>query len=418
MHFCSAHLHACACFVGFCSFYDSTHTHTHTHIAHHTTLPHKAEVRDAVPRADTLSRWLCRENENETESEFLQRVWQRSLSPSQCDHYALLRLLYVVLTRFGRQDGVPLIFMLTKDLFLFPATSEKRERRERERRCNESIVYFWISMVHYALQEADSLSPSAARARDFRTFLVCNPQLSDEELYLQYFSLNKLWSNQSFDTDTGSPSDNNSEAEIVLPDIKPLPSVLPQKARENVSRIDRKRIARALPAVETLSDALFLELSLRQRLPQWGHTARLRLLYIALVMHGRQKGGVDRVLSLAQRVEKQGFHLTLAYFWVHTVATHMQAVYRREGGLGGLPVSCFGAFTDESKLNADDRLALLSRAMPFSEFIKRKSTESLSDSLLYTKYYSREVLDRAEAATSFVVPDLQSLPSVLIAVER
>ena len=63
-------------------------------------------------------------------------------------------------------------------------------------------------MVHYAIVATKN------PMNDFKGFLVLNPQLSDGGLFLEYYSKDLMMNTAK------------SRTEVVLPDKKPLPSVI------------------------------------------------------------------------------------------------------------------------------------------------------------------------------------------------
>jgi hypothetical protein len=67
-------------------------------------------------------------------------------------------------------------------------------------------------MVHYAMEA--TVNPSG----DFCGFLIMNPQMSNGGLYLEYYKKDTMM----------SPT---AKAQVVLPDIKPLPSMISQNWR-------------------------------------------------------------------------------------------------------------------------------------------------------------------------------------------
>jgi hypothetical protein len=140
-------------------------------------------------------------------------------------------------------------------------------------------------------------------------------------------------------------------------------------------------------------------------------------------------------LKLLESVEKEGFHLTLNYFWVQMLTYQIISVYRLEGGVGGLDKKCFGAMTNTGQdqqthvvvsqggdtSNANVRIAetrlvasMLQYALRFHDFMKRECVQQCSlmcDSLLYEAYYSHEVIDSDVAKHSLQLPDKQNFPS-------
>lgn len=111
----------------------------------------------------------------------------------------------------GRRDGLTLIFSSIQNIL---------QVQGREDEYNQSLLYFWVTMVHFGMsQKASSAPPSTEAKQDeplsvgFEAFLVSNYHLVNEEHYKNYFS------EESFQK-------SKSSQEIVLPDLKPLPSVI------------------------------------------------------------------------------------------------------------------------------------------------------------------------------------------------
>ncbi len=71
-----------------------------------------------------------------------------------------------------------------------------------------TITYFWIQMVDYY--------NSSVQAKDFDHLVEQAASLKDEKLYLQYYKEATIFS-------------KNAEKEMVLPDVKQLPTLLKNK---------------------------------------------------------------------------------------------------------------------------------------------------------------------------------------------
>jgi hypothetical protein len=84
-----------------------------------------------------------------------------------------------------------------------------------------------------------------------------------------------------------------------------------------------------------LTDSEFMSLFHSQRLPGWGHDAKLRVVYLLLCRHGRSSASVDHILSQLARVEKSNAHLTLNYFWIQMVTYHIHFEIKASGSRGG-----------------------------------------------------------------------------------
>mmetsp|Transcript_64883 Transcript_64883/g.154946 ORF Transcript_64883/g.154946 Transcript_64883/m.154946 type:complete len:537 (-) Transcript_64883:158-1768(-) len=115
-------------------------------------------------------------------------------------------------------------------------------------------------------------------------------------------------------------------------------------------------------------------------LDPWDHVTLLRLMWLLLTLHGRRTGK-DRIFEGLQRLHRgEPFPRTIAYFWMHMVHYAIVATVNPTGDFKGF-------------------LAM---------------NPQLCDAHLTHKYYSEEtLLNSPEARTEVVLPDKQSLPSVL-----
>lgn len=164
---------------------------------------------DSSAPKSLLQKWL--EVIDDSDDEFLQKfneycelsflIHIYSCTLDSWDHRTHLRIAWVILTRYGRKDGLRLIFDGIKK---FISTS----KRTNGKTFHETLTYFWIQMVHYAM--VATKNPN----NEFRTFLVMNPQLSEGQLWNTYYSKELLMM---------KPEARN---QMVLPDLKPLPSII------------------------------------------------------------------------------------------------------------------------------------------------------------------------------------------------
>ncbi|PPR07551.1 hypothetical protein CVT24_008747 [Panaeolus cyanescens] len=190
--------------------------------------------RSPTDLAQKLESWLAR-SENETDGlsddEFLARF--RSFNLPDWDHYTHIRLAYLILTNYGRQEGKDMLFKgLEKYIAVSPDTKGKT--------FHFSMTYFWIQIVHFGIRNmppesqnviessAASISSNlddktsldsttsvnaSARLKPFSEFLLVNPHVADGNLWSEYYSKATLMSPQA-------------KAEMVLPDKKPLPNLV------------------------------------------------------------------------------------------------------------------------------------------------------------------------------------------------
>jgi ADP-ribosylation factor protein 1 len=162
----------------------------------------ESETKVSEEREKTLmEKWL--EHEDEPDEEFISKLENCTLE--NWDHRTHLRLAWIYLTQLGRREGMSKIFGSIKN---FVANST----RARKTTFHETMTYFWTHMVHYAI-----VSTKNPRG-DFKGFLLMNPFLSNGGLYLDYYNKDTIL------------TDPKARSEVVLPDKKPLPSIIPVKS--------------------------------------------------------------------------------------------------------------------------------------------------------------------------------------------
>ncbi|KAF5328803.1 hypothetical protein D9619_011526 [Psilocybe cf. subviscida] len=189
-----------------------------------------ADITDATPKqvpsinlretstlASKLASWIMRAQEDNAPEEFLAQFDTFSL-PSW-DHYTHIRVAYVLLTKYGRQDGKNKIF---QGLEKYISSSAQTKGRS----FHVTMTYFWIQIVHFGIRNTppsleadekmkpvlDSLSP-----HDFAKFLLINPHVADGNLWADYYTKDTIMSPKA-------------KQEMMLPDIKPLPNLVVRDA--------------------------------------------------------------------------------------------------------------------------------------------------------------------------------------------
>ena len=100
------------------------------------------EEQDQRQRA-LMEEWLSRADNSD--DEFLEQLWTYTLD--SWDHRTHLRIAWILLTRHGRQKGLPLIFDGIKNFI----ENSDRTKRARGTTFHETMTYFWVHLVHYAL---------------------------------------------------------------------------------------------------------------------------------------------------------------------------------------------------------------------------------------------------------------------------
>ncbi|KAK7031835.1 ADP-ribosylation factor 4 [Favolaschia claudopus] len=180
-----------------------------------------------------LKDWLLRAENESPPEEILKRF--ETFSLPAWDHYHHILIAFLLLSIHGRQKGKDMIF---EGLERYIANSEQT----RGRTFHVTMTYFWIQMVHFGMARMPSLEVTSettdtlseytlvAAAGDedgekqvsaeeeslndrFVRFLFTNPHLADGNLWAEYYSKDVMMSPQA-------------KATMVLPDKKPLPSLV------------------------------------------------------------------------------------------------------------------------------------------------------------------------------------------------
>lgn len=149
-------------------------------------------------------------------------------------------------------------------------------------------------MVHYAIEATKN--PTG----DFKGFLLMNPQLSNGGLFLEYYNKDTMLNNPE------------ARSKVVLPDRKPLPSLL-TRVTSSSSSASSASIPSVSPAPPG-SDEEFLQKFETLKLDRWNHLCLLRVIWCCLSLHGRRKG-VDIIFNALQQFQKAGFNYSKTYFW-------------------------------------------------------------------------------------------------------
>lgn len=138
-----------------------------------------------------------------------------------------------------------------------------------------------------------------------------------------------------------SPQPQETKAEVVNPPTSSwplLPSFPPPAARsvhrdlsleivtepfqqtweeyEASEDLPPNNIQRESSVSVSLSDEDFLRLVEENRLHSWGHEAALRVMYLMLQKNHRSSETVDRIIERFRSIQKEGFHMTIVYFWI------------------------------------------------------------------------------------------------------
>ncbi|KAJ4490970.1 ADP-ribosylation factor [Lentinula aciculospora] len=107
-----------------------------------------------------LSSWISRAQTDSSREEFLSQF--QSINLPSWDHYTHIRLAYVILTTFGRQDGKDMIFDGIEKYI-------RQSSQTRGRTFHVTMTYFWIQLVHFGICNMQSSVPLDASVSETRT---------------------------------------------------------------------------------------------------------------------------------------------------------------------------------------------------------------------------------------------------------
>ena len=302
-------------------------------------------LRDVSSAEEKVIQWLDKVDED-SDGEYLQQFENHALPTSTFDHRQFLRAIWASLKIHGRQETVKQIFNHLKTYL---------------RDMNETWVYFWMQIVHYAMMAMRH------QAEDFMQFLIMNPQLLNEaDLPLTYYKRETLFSVEA-------------TAHVVLPDRKPLPSIVPSSTATTARPLER------LPDPVIEDDDEFLQQFEACTLTNWSHKTHLRMAWLYLTRDGRRNGvkkifdGIKNFIERSPVARKTTFHFTMTYFWIQMI---------------------------------DLAIAQSPSNISFEEFLQRNP--QLLNGGLFLDYYKKEtMLNNPIARQEMVLPDIKPLPTLI-----
>ncbi|CAF0790494.1 unnamed protein product [Adineta steineri] len=282
---------------------------------------------------------------NDTNEEFAEKFVEHDLLSETFDHRTLIRIIWCYLKIFGRKETIKSVFD-NMNFYL--------------KNVNETLIYFWIQIVHYACEATKNPT------NDFSGFLLMNPQILNEiDLPLTYYKKDTLFSNQA-------------KTAVVLPDIKPLPSIIPSSSSTN-NKIKTQSLR------EFDDDELLKEFE-SCTLTCWSHKIHLHITWLYLTRDGRRIGvnkifdNMKNFLQSNQISQMIKFHFTLTYFWIQMVDLTI------------------------AQNNSND--------LNFKEFIE-KNPHLLNENLFLDYYKKKTILDNPIAQEQMVLPDIKHLPTLV-----
>lgn len=291
--------------------------------------------------------WLS-QVDGDSNEEFVGKFESRQIE--HFDHRVLLRAIWIYLKTIGRRKTIESIFTYIKAY----VTED----------VNETLVYFWIQIVHYAIEAATTTT------NDFAGFLLMNPQLLNEsELPSTYYKRETLFSDQAKTT-------------VILPDLKPLPSIVPSP----IIRKAEKSLPHEDPPAVDLNDEDFLNNFESCTLTSWSHKTHLRMAWLYLTRNERRVAvnkifdGIKNFIQTSPIARKTTFHFTMTYFWIQMI---------------------------------DAAIAQSPKELSFEAFISLN--QHLMNGGLFLEYYTKDtLLNNPIARQEMVLPDVKPLPSVIV----
>lgn len=291
--------------------------------------------------------WLSQVDDDSME-DFIESLEKQKIE--HFDHRVLLRAVWSYLNMFGRRRTVDTVFDTVKAYAVD---------------VNETLIYFWIQIVHYALEATKNPS------KNFAGFLLMNPQLLNEtELPLSYYKTDTLFSDEAKRT-------------VVLPDVKPLPSILPS------SSTTQNNVVKKLPQQEEkdveLNDVDFLNDFESCKLTNWSHKTHLRMAWLYLTRNERRVAvnkifdGIKNFIQSSPIARQTTFHFTMTYFWIQMI---------------------------------DSAIAQSPKDINFETFLGLNT--HLMNGGLFLEYYRKEtLLNNPVARQEMVLPDIKPLPTMI-----
>ncbi|KAF8211046.1 hypothetical protein K438DRAFT_1959246 [Mycena galopus ATCC 62051] len=152
-------------------------------------------------------------------------------------------------------------------------------------------------------------------------------------------------------------------------------------------------------------------------LPAWDHYTHIRIAYLLLTIHGRQKGknmifdGLEKYITQSDQTRGRTFHVTMSYFWIQMV--HF--------GISMAPLARDSIRDDTSSVQtlvenekSGDQKTTREDEKPSDRFVRFLiANPHLVDGNLWAHYYSKEVIMTPEAKAGMVLPDKKPLPNLV-----
>ncbi|KAJ6531374.1 ADP-ribosylation factor [Mycena vulgaris] len=188
----------------------------------------------------------------------------------------------------------------------------------------------------------------------------------------------------------------------------PTPPVAVTNQRSAAALLLESKLAAWLERAERdASPDVFLRQFETLALPAWDHYTHIRIAYLLLTVHGRQKGkdlifdGIERYIAKSEQTRGRTFHVTMTYFWIQIV--HF--------GMRGMPPASPVDAESISETSSTGTLVDDKSADDFARFLL--INPFVADGNLWAEYYSKEVMMSPGAKAGMVLPDKKPLPNLV-----
>jgi len=140
------------------------------------------------------------------------------------------------------------------------------------------MTYFWAHMIHFSINSTKN--PTG----DFKGFLVLNPQLTNSGLFLEYYNKDTMLNSLE------------SRKQVVLPDKKPLPSII------SLTESPTQKPVQVIKEIDHLTEEEFItKFESNDSLLEWNHFSLLRIIVFYLTKYGR-KNGLNKVFDNLKKI--------------------------------------------------------------------------------------------------------------------
>lgn len=236
-------------------------------------------------------------------------------------------------------------------------------QRSRGTTFHETMTYFWVHMVHFAMEAAKfkrSTDEIVVSDPDFKEFLLRNPQLANGGLFLHYYSKELMLKTA------------DSRLQVMLPDKRPLPSIL--------SDVQANDTYVSVQLSGPMADSKFLALVLQSKAPAVGHEARIRTIWTCIEVTNNLRESREKAFVALQILDGEGYHETCSYFWIQMVTL--------------------------ARAKTDDRAYAT-----YHDFVRDAKAQFLRNPDYSDKFYSTKMW--VQGVTAMVLPDKKQLPNAL-----